>query len=126
MKKYCVCFEAGVECTVGRCKCVDCQNPNGSISKVALDEGVPVVRTKENTRCSCSKTACLKLYCECFRQDLTCGEDCACIGCKNTDEESGPNGERTRAKERILKDRPLIFRTPKKRKGGGCSCSKNK
>jgi len=135
LKKYCICFNAEVECSVGRCKCSDCQNPRGAVSNqysaataaalCAVIE-VPVIRNSDNTKCRCSKTNCLKLYCDCFRQDLTCNSTCDCIGCKNTEEDSGPTGARTRAKEDIMKTRPGVFQTPKKRSGGGCSCLRNK
>lgn len=36
--------------------------------------------------CSCSKSKCLKMYCECFKSGTICGPDCNCNGCKNTTE----------------------------------------
>lgn len=36
--------------------------------------------------CSCSKSQCLKMYCECFKSGGICGPDCNCTGCKNTEE----------------------------------------
>lgn len=35
------------------------------------------------TKCNCSKTKCLKLYCECFAKGSHCGEECACSNCCN-------------------------------------------
>mmetsp|Transcript_34320 Transcript_34320/g.61617 ORF Transcript_34320/g.61617 Transcript_34320/m.61617 type:complete len:897 (-) Transcript_34320:68-2758(-) len=137
LKKYCVCFNAGIECNVGRCKCIDCKNPLGAISNhntqaaaaaalFSIMEVPGAIRTAENTKCRCTKTYCLKLYCDCFRQDLICNSNCECIDCKNAEEDSGPTGERTRAKEEIMKTRPHVFQTPKKKSGGGCSCLRNK
>lgn len=34
-------------------------------------------------RCFCSKTRCLKNYCECFKQGLACTDDCECVACGN-------------------------------------------
>lgn len=35
-------------------------------------------------RCSCKKSKCLKLYCECFAAGVYCSEPCSCQGCLNT------------------------------------------
>ena len=37
--------------------------------------------------CGCSRTKCLKLYCECFRNNKFC-VDCKCRNCKNKPEHS--------------------------------------
>ncbi|XP_004955606.1 protein tesmin/TSO1-like CXC 3 isoform X1 [Setaria italica] len=34
-------------------------------------------------RCSCKKSKCLKLYCECFAAGVYCSEPCSCQGCLN-------------------------------------------
>ncbi|KAG8100545.1 hypothetical protein GUJ93_ZPchr0013g34356 [Zizania palustris] len=34
-------------------------------------------------RCSCKKSKCLKLYCECFAAGVYCCEPCSCQGCLN-------------------------------------------
>ncbi|KAG2630608.1 hypothetical protein PVAP13_3KG537400 [Panicum virgatum] len=36
-------------------------------------------------RCSCKKSKCLKLYCECFAAGVYCSEPCTCQGCLNTE-----------------------------------------
>lgn len=36
--------------------------------------------------CTCKKSLCLKLYCECFLSGQVCGVDCKCVNCKNTSE----------------------------------------
>lgn len=41
---------------------------------------------KKKMGCSCKKTFCLKMYCECFSSSKKCGEDCACLSCKNNDD----------------------------------------
>ena len=144
LKRYCVCFNAGVGCEVGRCTCSDCHNPHGAVSSVArgaalaerrakalvgraaADGALFVPRAAAAARCACSRTGCLKLYCACFRQDRACTDACTCLGCRNCVGEDGPAGARTRAREEILRTRPHVFRTPKKRTGDGCSCQKNK
>ena len=87
LKKYCVCYQGGYECSVGRCKCVDCKNPYGAISQFGSAQiatlnptiTVPVIVSAENLKCKCTKTSCLKLYCECFRQDVVCNDKCDCL-----------------------------------------------
>jgi hypothetical protein len=34
-------------------------------------------------RCTCKKTRCLKMYCECFASGADCGDNCSCQGCGN-------------------------------------------
>jgi len=86
------------------------------------------VRTRgEVSGCKCSKTKCLKLYCPCFERGIVCHDGCICTNCKNTTEESGPDGIRTKTIEEILSRRPLAF---DKRVGSsndvGCICKKTK
>jgi Tesmin/TSO1-like CXC domain, cysteine-rich domain len=52
--------------------------------------------------CSCPKSKCIALYCDCFKAGRRCNPDrCSCLNCKNTVEESGPNGARSKV-------RPLV------------------
>lgn len=41
---------------------------------------------KRKTGCTCTKTNCLKRYCECFSSGKLCGQDCGCCECFNTDQ----------------------------------------
>jgi hypothetical protein len=36
-------------------------------------------------KCTCSKSKCLKLYCECFASGQPCGPDCGCKECCNNE-----------------------------------------
>ena len=48
------------------------------------------------TGCSCPKSRCIALYCDCFKAGRRCDPmKCTCLNCKNTVEESGPNGARS-------------------------------
>jgi hypothetical protein len=86
------------------------------------------VKTKgEISGCKCTKTKCLKLYCPCFEKGIICHDGCICSNCKNTTEESGPDGIRTKTIGEVLSRRPLAF---DKREGDsndvGCICKKTK
>jgi len=72
-------------------------------------EGEPGVRVKELKPCNCSKSKCLKLYCECFAAGKTCGPLCKCVSCKNTTEHGD---EIDRARKSALDRNPHAF-TPK-------------
>ena len=74
--------------------------------------------------CSCPKSQCIKLYCECFQAGRKCSEKCKCKHCKNTEVESGPNGARTRAITNILARCPEAFSPTKKpiKKYSGLHC----
>ncbi|KAL6623458.1 hypothetical protein ACP70R_033337 [Stipagrostis hirtigluma subsp. patula] len=57
-------------------------------------------------RCSCKKSKCLKLYCECFAAGVYCSEPCSCQGCLNT-----PDHKETvlSTREQIESRNPLAF-----------------
>ncbi|KAI4380949.1 hypothetical protein MLD38_007076 [Melastoma candidum] len=57
-------------------------------------------------RCSCKKSRCLKLYCDCFAAGLFCTEPCACQGCLNRFEEQDTV---LAARELIESRNPLAF-----------------
>ena len=41
---------------------------------------------EDNLVCKCSKSKCLKMYCECFRAGFYCDERCNCCECHNLEE----------------------------------------
>lgn len=62
--------------------------------------------------CSCPKSKCIALYCDCFKAGRRCNpKSCSCLNCKNTVAESGPNGARTLAIRSILSRNPRAFIT---------------
>lgn len=64
------------------------------------------------TGCSCPKSKCIALYCDCFKAGRRCDpQTCGCTDCKNTVEESGVNGARTKAIRSILARNPRAFLT---------------
>lgn len=49
-----------------------------------------IPRTK---RCSCKRSFCLKLYCDCFNAGVLCSEECNCEKCKNIDKATSSDQE---------------------------------
>lgn len=64
------------------------------------------------TGCSCPKSKCVALYCDCFKAGRRCSpKNCTCTDCKNTIAESGVEGARTHAIRCILARNPRAFNT---------------
>ncbi len=92
LKLYCDCFAAG-ECCKG-CSCVDCHNVPSFEGERALAQQLissknPVAFQRRisgpgKLACNCSRSGCLKKYCECYKSGAKCGTMCNCTGCKNT------------------------------------------
>eukprot|EP01066_Platyproteum_vivax_P012012 Platyproteum_vivax@DN5448_c0_g1_i1.p1 len=55
-------------------------NPQNMYDDRPFDQG----ELKSQRGCTCKKSRCLKLYCECFAIGATCGPLCKCDGCGNT------------------------------------------
>jgi len=79
--------------------------------------------------CKCTKSKCLRLYCECFAKGLICGVDCDCRDCHNTDEHKPL---RELVIQETLEKNPYAFKSKYKRidkkdsilHSRGCNCSK--
>ena len=96
-KMYCDCFANNRYCT-SACACDDCENcasneavlarVRAGISKRNPHAFVAKVLNSRGTRrhaqgCRCTKSKCLKKYCECFREGMQCTSDCRCVACEN-------------------------------------------
>lgn len=82
--------------------------------------------------CNCKKSQCLKLYCDCFKNQKYC-EGCHCVNCSNTANLETIN-ERRKAIEDILERSPDAFKpkvvddqsnTNSKGHLSGCHCKKS-
>mmetsp|Transcript_13135 Transcript_13135/g.26657 ORF Transcript_13135/g.26657 Transcript_13135/m.26657 type:complete len:436 (-) Transcript_13135:2281-3588(-) len=60
-------------------------------------------------KCTCTKTQCLKLYCECFSGGKYCNDDCVCASCNNSQEHDVEGGARYDAIAYILFRKPDAF-----------------
>lgn len=49
-----------------------------------LTEANGAVTGRPARRCSCKRSQCLKMYCDCFAAGGFCGPGCGCIGCSNS------------------------------------------
>ena len=97
-KMYCECFARDRYCS-DKCKCTGCRNCKvneptlAMLRKSILDRNPGAfARSKKRRRtdvsaCKCSKSGCVKKYCECFRKGMQCSIFCECIGCMNGKEE---------------------------------------
>lgn len=68
---------------------------------------------KTSKPCSCPRSQCIKLYCDCFQAGKFCSAKCSCKSCKNLASENGPGGLRTRAIQNILSRNPFAFHKDK-------------
>jgi hypothetical protein len=57
--------------------------------------------------CNCTKSMCLKLYCDCFANGLNC-QNCACLNCHN---DARHEEERTKAIASTLERNPNAFKS---------------
>ena len=58
--------------------------------------------------CTCKRTRCLKLYCQCFAAKLYCGPNCRCVNCHNTRDQEDARQDAMRL---ILARNPMAFDT---------------
>jgi len=80
--------------------------------------------------CTCKKSKCLKLYCQCFANSVMCGPSCRCLICYNTNSNEKARKDAIRA---ILSRNPHAFDTKFGNRGKsgssehrvGCKCRKS-
>ncbi|KAM3138185.1 DNA binding [Paramecium bursaria] len=82
-------------------------------------KGAAIKQSPKKIKCSCKQSRCLKMYCECFSNQLQCSKLCQCVSCQN-------NNEYEEIREQFLnrqKNKPLDF---KKTLEISCNCNKSK
>lgn len=108
--------------------------PTNSTMEIEIPEP-PKTRTRgkasaQKTRCTCRKTKCLKLYCECFATTGFCGPKCRCEDCHNKET---LNELRQLIISETVGKNPLAFKSKfkkvdekniKKLHSRGCNCKK--
>lgn len=77
-----------------------------SAPKKAIDAVFVEQPLGESRKCSCKKSKCLKLYCECFAAGVLCDPSCKCTDCHNT---SDHVEERRKAVAYKLARKPKAF-----------------
>ncbi|CAK9291185.1 unnamed protein product [Gordionus sp. m RMFG-2023] len=103
-------------------------SPTALANISTLNDPTNALRGKK--RCNCTKSQCLKLYCECFASGEFCS-NCNCNNCNNTLENED---DRKKAIKSILERNPLAFhpKIGKSRDGDierkhckGCNCRRS-
>lgn len=99
LKLYCECFAKGLICGVD-CNCKDCHNIEDLkdlrelVIKETLEKNPFAFKSKykkiekknsflHSRGCNCSKTGCVKKYCECYNAGTGCSRLCRCSNCMN-------------------------------------------
>ena len=95
LKLYCDCFASGNICSE-ECDCKGCHNTDEH--KEERDQIVLKTKSKNPAAfrvdisanykiCHCTKSNCMKKYCECFQNGRACGVNCKCKQCKNLEDQ---------------------------------------
>ena len=119
IRLYCQCFAASKLCN-GDCVCRDCTNTTDS-GAPRMEGIIKALNMKKDAfcgplledanlllTCNCTKSRCLKKYCDCYAAGLPCTDACNCTDClNNNDNELGSH----RPKKRKRKDSGSAFST---------------
>lgn len=123
LRLYCECFAKGLICGVD-CACNDCHNIEDlkDLRELVVQETLEknpfafkskYKKLRENQQilhsrgCNCSKTGCVKKYCECYNAGTGCSRLCKCSNCQNA------NIELEDSEVKIYYDRVLRKRSKK-------------
>lgn len=99
LKLYCACFSSGETCGP-HCQCKGCYNNDSNTDtrqkmiEETLQKNPNAFKSKYKRHmhkdtvlhvrgCNCSKTGCVKEYCECFKIGTGCSRLCRCVNCQN-------------------------------------------
>ena len=85
-KYYCQCYNQGRYCY--ECNCQNCQNQKPDY--ISSNKRPKDTEEKQKTiavSCTCTKSACNKNYCECFKNKVKCNSQCRCRNCENIESE---------------------------------------
>ena len=83
LKRYCVCFERGEACGP-ECRCVGCGNVDGTEARAAALRTNRKRKKVAGAGCTCTRSRCLKRYCDCFAAGEACAPSCRCVDCGNS------------------------------------------
>jgi len=112
LKLYCDCFQSGKVCGKD-CMCVKCLNTaeeSGDYGEATKARSLRLSRNpnafkkkekKTGEGCSCKNSKCLKKYCDCFNNGLSCTSKCSCKDCQNYATAEDPQIEE-KMQEKIL------------------------
>eukprot|EP00826_Nyctotherus_ovalis_P010327 TRINITY_DN12734_c0_g2_i1.p1 TRINITY_DN12734_c0_g2~~TRINITY_DN12734_c0_g2_i1.p1 ORF type:complete len:327 (-),score=24.73 TRINITY_DN12734_c0_g2_i1:201-1181(-) len=94
LKLYCECFANGTFCQ--GCNCSGCYNTKDHGMEILEAKEIIGIRNPMGSKrhfserseetaisCNCSRSGCLKKYCQCFKAGNKCGAGCNCTECKN-------------------------------------------
>jgi len=86
LKKYCECYANNEYCK--GCDCNGCSNTTGY--SIDNKDNTSQTSINENIICNCTKSNCLKNYCDCHKAGVRCKIECRCADCKNLQKSSNP------------------------------------
>lgn len=92
----------------------DADSREGATSPTEIE--LAHIEEVQHMGCTCKRTKCLKLYCQCFGVKIFCGKNCRCLDCHNNVEHEK---QRNKAMGLILLRNPRAFDAKFKRAATG-------